>query len=183
MNNFISIGLNSKLALKFQYSIPSKLNRMKTVKEILSNKQTHFNSALLPNSKVMDAITLMKIENLDYVIVMENNKYMGIVTDQDYTQKIVLGGKDPEKTCVSEIMNSHVPVLDVEDSIDTCRELMHAFRLFYLPVFEDLSFKGVITLSDLLSDYVEEDIGKSSQESSYRNSLNRNSSHSHHHWG
>lgn len=155
---------------------------MKTVKEILTNKKTSSNSSLSPHSKVIDAITLMKIENLDYVIVMENSKFLGIMTDQDYTQKIVLGGKDPEKTSVAEIMNCHAPVLDVEDSVDTCRELMHAFRLFYLPVFEELSFKGVVTLNDLLSDYVEEGIGKSSQESSYRNSLNRNSSHSHHHW-
>jgi CBS domain-containing protein len=154
---------------------------MKTVKEILSNKQIHFTS-LSPGSKVKEAITLMKIENLDYVIVMENGKFMGIVTDQDYTQKIVLGGKDPEKTSVAEIMNCHAPVLDVDDSVDTCRELMHAFRLFYLPVFEELSFRGVVTLNDLLADYVEEDIGKSNRESSYKNSLNRNSSHSHHHW-
>jgi predicted transcriptional regulator len=155
---------------------------MKTVKEILSVKPFHFSSSLPPDSKVIDAITLMKIESLDYVIVMENNKYLGIVTDHDYTQKIVLGGKDPESTCVSEIMNSHVPVVDVEDSMDTCRELMHAFRLFYLPVFEEFSFKGVITLNDLLTDYVEEHIGRNNQESSYKNSLNRNSSLSHHHW-
>lgn len=155
---------------------------MKTVKEILSNKQTLFNTSLLPEAKVIDAITLMKIEKLDYVIVMENSKYLGIVTDQDYTQKIVLGGKSPEHTCVSEIMNSHVPSVDVEDSVDTCRELMHAFRLFYLPVFEEFSFKGVVTLKDLLADYVEENIGKSDQGVTYENSLNKNSSLSHHHW-
>ncbi len=154
---------------------------MKTVKQILLNKPTNRNS-LPPDAKVIDALALMKIENLNYVIVMENNKYLGIVTEKDYSQKIILAGRESKDTLLSEIMDTHTPVADVEDSTDTCRELMHAFKSFYLPVFEEFDFKGVITLSDLLSDYVEENIARNSPETVYKNSLNRNSSLSHHHW-
>lgn len=127
---------------------------MITVKNILEQKEKHFNT-INPEASVMEAIGLMKTENLSYVIVMENGKYVGILTERDYSRKVDLVGKASSSTKVREIMTTDVPVVNLEDSTNKCMELMEAFRISYLPAFEGFLFKGVITLHDLLKEALE----------------------------
>lgn len=128
---------------------------MKTVKDILTKKPSHFNSVDF-NDKVIDAIALMAREDINYVIVEDHGKYIGILSEKDYTRKVILAGRKSKNTKVGEVMSADIPVVDVADTTDTCRELMHAFKIAFLPVFEDFNFKGVITLSDLLKESVDE---------------------------
>ncbi len=128
---------------------------MKTVKDILTKKPSHFISVDLKD-KVIDAIALMAREDINYVIVEHEGKYVGILSEKDYTRKIILAGKKSKNTTVGEIMSTDIPVVDAWDTTDTCTELMHAFNIAFLPVFEDLNFIGVITLSDLLKATVHE---------------------------
>jgi predicted transcriptional regulator len=128
---------------------------MKLVKDILTKQPSHFNSVDV-NDKVIDAIALMTREDLNYVIVTEKGKYVGILSERDYTRKVILAGKESKKAKVSEIMSADIPVVNIADTTDTCRELMHAFKISFLPVFDEFDFAGVITLSDLLKEAVDE---------------------------
>jgi CBS domain-containing protein len=65
---------------------------MSKIKEILQKKGPHFNT-VTPDTKVVDALTIMKSENLSYVVVMQDNQYLGLMSERDYTHKVKLQGR------------------------------------------------------------------------------------------
>ena len=69
---------------------------MSKIKEILQKKGPVFN-VVTPDTKVVDALTIMKTENLSYVVVMQDGNYLGIMSERDYTHKIKLQGKKSER--------------------------------------------------------------------------------------
>ena len=128
---------------------------MKTLKQILAKKPLHFNF-VAPDAKVIDAIALMKIENVSYVIVMEDMNFLGILTEKDYTQKVILQNRNSSQTLVKEIMTTDLPIVTIEDSCEKSMEIMNTFKVRYLPMFEGFTFKGIISVNDLLEATIEE---------------------------
>lgn len=127
---------------------------MSKIKELLQKKGPVFN-VVTPNTKVVDALTLMKAENLSYVVVMQDSKYLGIMSERDYTHKIKLQGRKSESTTVDAIMSADYPVIGFEDDLQRCMVLMNVYKTRYLPVFDNLEFKGVITMNDLMRDVLD----------------------------
>jgi signal-transduction protein with cAMP-binding, CBS, and nucleotidyltransferase domain len=122
---------------------------MKTVKQILESKPSYFN-VVAPNATVIDALRVMKSENLSYVIVMDEEKYLGVMSEKDYSRKVILEGKDSTSTQVKEIMESDMPFVDINDTSDKCLAMMDTFKVRYLPVLADQHFRGMITLHDVM---------------------------------
>lgn len=127
---------------------------MSKIKEILEKKGPHFNT-VEPSTPVIDALTIMQSENLSYVVVMENNHFLGIMSERDYTHKIKLKGRHSDSTIVKEIMTQDLPVIGLEVELERCMVLMNVYKTRYLPVFENLEFKGVITMNDLMRDVLD----------------------------
>lgn len=127
---------------------------MSTVANILIKKGPQFNMLEFGTS-VIHALSLMKSENSSYVIVTQNGNYAGLFSERDYTQKVVLMGKDPQQTTIGEVMTANLPHVTPEGSIARCMMLMTSYTTRYLPVFEDFSFKGVITMKDLVKEMIE----------------------------
>jgi signal-transduction protein with cAMP-binding, CBS, and nucleotidyltransferase domain len=122
---------------------------MKAVKQILESKPSYFN-IVAQNSTVIDALRVMKRENLSYVIVMDEEKYLGVMSEKDYSRKVILEGKDSTSTLVKEIMESDMPFVDINDTSDKCLAMMDTFKVRYLPVLEDQHFRGIVTLHDVM---------------------------------
>jgi CBS domain-containing protein len=122
---------------------------MKAVKQILESKPSYFN-VVAPNTTVIDALRVMKRENLSYVIVMEEEKYVGVMSEKDYSRKVILEGKDSNTTQVKEIMECDMPFVDINDTSDKCLAMMVTFKVRYLPVLDDQHFRGIITLHDIM---------------------------------
>ncbi len=127
---------------------------MSKIKEILEKKGPHFNT-VEPSTPVIDALTIMQSENLSYVVVMENNHFLGIMSERDYTHKIKLKGRHSDSTIVKEIMTHDLPVIGLEVELERCMVLMNVYKTRYLPVFDNLEFKGVITMNDLMRDVLD----------------------------
>lgn len=121
---------------------------MKTVADILQ-KGPQFN-VVEADTKVVDALSTMKMHNLSYLIVNRNGNYEGIVTERDYAQKIVLMGRASTSTTVGEIMSTNLPIVNTSETIENCMKLMNAHKTRYLPVFDQFDFKAVITMNDLI---------------------------------
>ncbi len=136
---------------------------MKTVNDILKNNAVHHLS-INGDALVIDALALMKTENRDFVIVLESDNYIGVMSEKDYSHKIILEGKNSHHTTVKEIMTAELPVVDSAATIHRCMGLMHTFKTHYLPVIEEFLFKGVITLDDLLRASLEEDTERLSEQ-------------------
>ena len=127
---------------------------MSKIKEILEKKGPHFN-IVAPNTPVLEALTIMQSENLSYVVVMEDNQFLGIMSERDYTHKIKLQGRHSDSTLVKEIMSHDLPVIGLQEELERCMVLMNVYKTRYLPVFENLEFKGIITMNDLMRDLLD----------------------------
>ncbi len=123
--------------------------KMKKAADILARKGTGVIS-ITPNTTVLDAIKLMADKNIGSVIVMEDNKFLGIMTERDYSRKVILKGKSSTDTLVSEIMSVEFPLISPADTIEHCMELMTGNNIRYLPVYEDDSICGIISMQDVV---------------------------------
>jgi len=92
---------------------------MKKVADILSHKGSRITS-VTPETTVLEALQIMADQNIGSVLVLENEKYMGIMTERDYSRKVILKGKSSTDTRVAEIMTKDFPHVTPQDSIDFC---------------------------------------------------------------
>lgn len=122
---------------------------MSKIKEILIKKGPHFN-VVHPETKVLDALTIMKTENLSYVVVKLNDQFLGIMSEHDYAQKVKLQGKQSHLLLVKDIMTHDLPVVSYDEELKRCMVLMNVYKTRYLPVFDEIEFRGILTMNDLM---------------------------------
>ncbi len=123
---------------------------MQRVKDIISKKGSNI-EAVPPQTPVIEALKTMADKNHGSVVVMENGIFLGIMTERDYSRKVVLQGKNSSDTPVSEIMSTHMPSVTPNDTVDHCMELMNDQKIRYLPVFDGGRLGGIISMSDVVS--------------------------------
>lgn len=128
---------------------------MSKIREILQKKGPHFN-VVTPETKVIDALTIMKSENLSYVVIKENDLFLGLMSERDYSHKIKLEGRQSQLATVKDIMTRDLPVISYEEDLKRCMVLMNVFKTRYLPVFDNLEFKGVLTMNDLMREVLDQ---------------------------
>ena len=122
---------------------------MNKVSDILSRKGGK-TVAVPPQTNVIDALRLMASNNIGSVLVMENDTYLGIVTERDYSRKVVLQGKNSADTKVSEIMTREVISCSEDQEIEEGAQLMadkQVRRLMITNKNEELV--GIVSLGDL----------------------------------
>ena len=126
------------------------MNRVFTV---LSRKDV-MPVSVQPETSVYEALQVMADKNIGSVIVMQNDQYLGIVTESDYSRKVILQNKHSNTTPVSEIMTADLPRVTPDDTIEHCMELMTANNVRYLPVFNNNRLAGIISMSDVVKDTI-----------------------------
>ena len=126
---------------------------MNKISKILSRKNREPIS-VPPGCTVLVALEIMAKENIGSLVVKENGKYIGIVTERDYSRKVVLKGKNSTETTVAEIMSSDCPLVSPSDTIDRCMELMSDKNIRYMPVFDGGEMVGIISMSDVVKETI-----------------------------
>lgn len=126
---------------------------MNAISKILSRKGTNIVS-VAPVTTVFEALKIMAEKNIGSVIVMENDQYMGIVTERDYSRKVILKEKNSIDTPVSEIMMADLPRVSPQDTVEHCMEIMAEKNLRYLPVFNNERLSGIISMSDIVKQII-----------------------------
>jgi CBS domain-containing protein len=126
-----------------------KRTDMRTVKDILTNKTKSFNT-ISPEETVFNALQMLNAVNLSYLVVMDGSEYKGIISERDYSRKVILQGKHSDETKVKEIMSVDLPMVQLSDSVEKCLHLVDDHKTRYLLAFDDDQFAGVITINDLL---------------------------------
>ncbi|MFC1558337.1 CBS domain-containing protein [candidate division KSB1 bacterium] len=121
---------------------------MKYVKEILKKKGNEV-WTVSPNDIVFTALQIMAEKNVGALLVMDNERIVGIISERDYTRKVVLREKTSKDTPVSEIMTSNVLYASPDQTLEECLALMSDKRVRHLPVFEDEKLTGIISLGDV----------------------------------
>ena len=110
---------------------------------------------IAPTATIHEALQLMADKNVGAVIVMEDDRLVGILSERDYARKVVLQGRSSADTAVSEIMTSSVQTVSPNASIDECMEAMTTGRFRHLPVVEDDKVVGVISIGDIVKAVIE----------------------------
>jgi len=106
-----------------------------TVKDILNRKGSTVYS-VHPNETVYDAIKKMADLNIGALLVLDDGKVKGIISERDYRNKIILKGRTSTSTPVKDIMVKQVFCVNSSDSINICMHLMTEKKIRHLPVFE-----------------------------------------------
>lgn len=125
----------------------------KKVADVLLRKGSNI-TTVSPNSSVLEALHIMADQNIGSVMVLENGRYLGIMTERDYSRKVVLNGKSSTDTKVTEIMSSDLPRVTPNDSIDYCMQLMSDKNIRYLPVFDGEQVTGIISINDVVKETI-----------------------------
>jgi len=122
---------------------------MNRVADIISRKGVSA-IAVPPDTPVIDALQIMADKNIGSVLIMDGGEYVGIMTERDYSRKLVLKGKNSHDTKVGEIMSTDLPAVKPTDSVEHCMQLMTEKNIRYLPVFENEMLAGIISMSDVV---------------------------------
>ncbi len=128
---------------------------MRSVRQILDGKDTPL-VTVGPDDPVLDALRRMAESGVGAVLVMEHGSLVGIMTERDYARKIVLQGRASATTPVRTIMTSPVKTVTPEHRARACMEMMSDHRFRHLPVVEDGTVMGVISIGDLLKTVIAE---------------------------
>lgn len=125
----------------------------KKVADILLRKGSKI-TTVVPDTSVLEALRIMADQNIGSVMVMDNGHYLGIMTERDYSRKIILRGKNSTDTPVAEIMSNDFPRVTPADSIDYCMALMSDRNIRYLPVFDSEQVVGIISINDVVRETI-----------------------------
>src|ERR1700758_1195573 len=120
-----------------------------TVSGILAQKGSTVWS-IAPTAMVFDAIALMAEKNIGALPVVENDKLIGILSERDYTRKVILKGKSSKETRVHEIMTRKPSTVSPNHTVGECMRLMPGERVRHLPVLEDGKLIGILSIGDLV---------------------------------
>ena len=126
---------------------------MRTVAQILTRKGIAV-ITVEPSEPVIDALRTMAEKNIGAVVVMEGSKFLGIMTERDYSRKVILKGRSSDHTTVADIMSSEFPVITPKDTIEHCMKLLSAHHLRYLPVIDNNELAGIISINDVVTETI-----------------------------
>jgi CBS domain-containing protein len=126
---------------------------MKKVADILSHKGSRITS-VSPETTVLEALRIMADQNIGSVLVLEDQQYRGIMTERDYSRKVILKGKSSTDTRVSEIMTNDLPHVTPQDTIEFCMQLLSDKNIRYLPVFDNGALCGIVSINDVIKETI-----------------------------
>jgi CBS domain-containing protein len=129
---------------------------MKSAAQILKSKPEQAVHTVTPSTSVFNAVKLMAEKNIGALLVMENAKVVGIITERDYARKIALKGRSSKETSVRDIMTSSVMHVRPNQTSEECMALMTENRVRHLPVMDSHKLLGLISIGDLVKDIISE---------------------------
>ncbi len=129
-----------------QVEIPPLLG---TVGEMLGQKSSVVH-AVSPDTTVLEAIAQMDSKRIGALLVMQGDQLVGILSERDYTRKVILLGRASRDTRVSEIMTAQVIVVQPQMGLSECLQLVTHHGIRHLPVVDGDRVIGVLSIGDLV---------------------------------
>ena len=117
------------------------------VKEIMQKEVEKTESS----TTITEAAKKMKEKGIGYLLVVENTKLVGIITEEDIVEKVVSEGKEPEETTIGDIMVKDVIHIKANKSLEEAAQLMTENKIKKLPIVEGKKLLGIITAKDMIA--------------------------------
>ena len=122
---------------------------MTTVGQILEEKGNAVWS-VRPDDTVFDSIRMMADKGIGSLLVMDDDRLVGIVTERDYARKVILEGKSSKNLAVRDVMTTRVLCVTPDRTVDECMALMTDKRARHLPVLDQKKVVGLVSIGDLV---------------------------------
>ena len=145
--------LISTLATPAQSQPVEPMTHSIQISEILSQKGGVVWS-VSPDATVLEAIQMMADKNVGALLVTKDNNLVGIISERDYTRKVVLKGRSSKDTPVREIISGKIVSVSPDHSVEECMRLMTEHRIRHLPVVQGTRILGVISIGDLVNSII-----------------------------
>lgn len=121
-----------------------------TVQDLLKAKSGDLCSTS-PDTTVYDAVRIMGEKNIGALLVIDRGSLVGILSERDYSRKVVLKGRTSRDTLVSEILSAPVISVRPDDGVAHCMDIMTSQRIRYLPVLkDDGQLVGLVSMGDVV---------------------------------
>ena len=121
-----------------------------TVGLVLKNKGVRNLLSIAPEQLVYDALQIMAHNDIGALLVLSGNRLAGILSERDYARKGVLMGHLSKETQVQQIMTTPVVFVSTKHTVDECLAMMTQHRIRHLPVLQDETVVGIISIGDLV---------------------------------
>jgi len=129
---------------------------MTVVAEILKTKANAAVQTIAPDASVLDALRIMAERQIGSLLVVQDGRIEGILTERDYARKIALLGRTSADTPVREVMTRSVMFVHPHQTSEQCMQIMTDKRLRHLPVLDGEQLIGIISIGDLVADIISE---------------------------
>lgn len=129
---------------------------MISVEKLLSVKPKGTIWHVTPGHMVIEALQLMAEKNIGAVVVMDNEKLVGIFSERDYARKGIIQGRKAKSTPVSEVMTSKLFTVTPDMDIEDCMNLFSEKRIRHLPVMQGDTLLGVLSIGDIVTAIIQE---------------------------
>lgn len=128
---------------------------MNPVKRLLKTKGEHV-WTISKKSTIVEGLELMAEKHIGSLVVVEDGDVIGIFTERDFSRKVGPEGKNPENTLIEEVMTRELITVSPDQLINECLVLMTDNHIRHLPVMEGKRLVGIVSVSDVLIDIIEE---------------------------
>jgi CBS domain-containing protein len=115
----------------------------------LLDKKGHDVYSISPDATVFDALKIMAEKEIGALVVVEDEKMVGIMSERDYARKVILKGKASKETLVRDIMTSEVIHTSPDKKVRKCLSLMTKNRFRHMPVLEKDRLVGILSIEDV----------------------------------
>lgn len=126
---------------------------MRTVSDILKRKGNQV-TTVTADTTVIAVLKIMAEQNIGSVVIMDKDTFLGIMTERDYSRKVILMGRHSSDTPVKEIMTTDFPAIKLSDTVEACMQLMSDKHIRYLPVIENGQLTGIISMNDVVTETI-----------------------------
>jgi len=128
--------------------------KTRTLIEIINEKEIKELLTVDSKDSVIEALTIMAKYKIGALIVINNEKMVGVISERDYAREIILEGKSSKDTKVEEIMTKKVLTLSASDKFEKGLQIMTEKRIRHMPVMNGKEVLGMVSQGDLVKEMI-----------------------------
>jgi FOG: CBS domain len=125
----------------------------RSLRQVLASKPDGVHTVAI-GAMVWDALQLMAEKDIGAVVVVDDGRVVGLLSERDYARKGILLGRTARDTPVRDVLNETVITVAPERTVPECMALMTAHRTRHLPVLERERLIGILSIGDLVKEVI-----------------------------